>query len=225
MEQGQWLMMMGSAGEFPQTPEKEPVFVEDLPEEDQEHAALVWIRPFSFWLFIASWTKLALNFAGPHSWTLKFRKYMSHEFYYTVLKLSSRTKECIDKVGSIIYLAPTAFCFVVNHRVFILLVSQCTVRWLETVQYYEAFCIFWKNVDATCHKSCQSFENNSLKCRKCWQVKSLSINLKYNLGNVLSFVSVFCCVCIPCDHGLMMHCYMDFMTSWIISMFWCDSGI
>ena len=41
LEQGQWLMMMGSAGEFPQTPEKGPVFVEDLPEEDQEHSALV----------------------------------------------------------------------------------------------------------------------------------------------------------------------------------------
>ena len=36
-------MMMGSAEEIPQAPQKGPVFVEDLPEEDQEHAALVWI--------------------------------------------------------------------------------------------------------------------------------------------------------------------------------------
>ena len=33
--------MMGSAGEIPQEPETGPVFVEDLSEEDQEHAALV----------------------------------------------------------------------------------------------------------------------------------------------------------------------------------------
>ena len=38
--------MMGSAEEIPQAPQKGPVFVEDLPEEDQEHAALVWIYSF-----------------------------------------------------------------------------------------------------------------------------------------------------------------------------------
>lgn len=40
IKEGQRLLMMGSAGEIPQAPEKGPVFVEDLPEEEQEHAAL-----------------------------------------------------------------------------------------------------------------------------------------------------------------------------------------
>ncbi|KAH7283816.1 hypothetical protein KP509_34G025000 [Ceratopteris richardii] len=40
IKEGQRLLMMGSAGEIPQAPEKAPLFVEDLPEEDQEHASL-----------------------------------------------------------------------------------------------------------------------------------------------------------------------------------------
>ena len=41
--QGQRLMMMGSADAIPVAPEQAPVFVEDLPEEDQEGALEVRI--------------------------------------------------------------------------------------------------------------------------------------------------------------------------------------
>ena len=49
--QGQRLMMMGTADEMVKAPEKEPVFVEDLPEEEQV-VALVWfleLTPFEFY--------------------------------------------------------------------------------------------------------------------------------------------------------------------------------
>lgn len=44
--QGQRLMMMGTADEIVKAPEKGPVFVEDLPEEEQV-VAVVWFLDLS----------------------------------------------------------------------------------------------------------------------------------------------------------------------------------
>lgn len=47
-EQGQKLMMMGTADEIVKAPEKGPVFMEDLPEEEQV-VAVVKFTTFASW--------------------------------------------------------------------------------------------------------------------------------------------------------------------------------
>lgn len=52
--QGQKLMMMGTADEILKSPEKGPVFVEDLPEEEQV-VAVVSFDSFPLYIHIISW--------------------------------------------------------------------------------------------------------------------------------------------------------------------------
>ncbi|KAJ6342740.1 hypothetical protein OIU78_010625 [Salix suchowensis] len=46
VKEGQKLMMMGTADEIVKTPEKVPVFMEDLPEEEQVIAVVFFFNPF-----------------------------------------------------------------------------------------------------------------------------------------------------------------------------------
>lgn len=47
-------MMMGTADEIVKSPEKGPVFVEDLPEEEQV-VAVVSINSFPLYIHVISW--------------------------------------------------------------------------------------------------------------------------------------------------------------------------